>query len=80
MIRWFLLGGRWPAVPWEVLLVLGGAALGAGGAFVLLFPLWRSYPVLGYLEVGIYLAVGVGLVVAALVRRGRGAHEPPARP
>jgi hypothetical protein len=71
VIRYGLWGGARPPVPWEFFVTIGGAALAAGTAFVVIFPLWNSYPVLGYAETAVYAVAGSALVVAGLVRRSR---------
>jgi uncharacterized membrane protein YccC len=69
MLRFWLLGGAWPRTPWEVFVTLGGALVGAGVAFVFLFPLWSSYPIVGEIEMAIFLGAGCTLVTAGIVRR-----------
>lgn len=71
MIRWGLFGGQWPPTPWEALVAFGGALIGAGGAFVVLFPLWRTYPEIGGIELAGFLGAGLGLIGGGLVRRRR---------
>lgn len=71
MIRWGLFGGQWPPVPWEAMVALGGSLLGAGGAFALFFPIWRTYPEIGAVELAGFLTAGAGLIGAGLIRRRR---------
>ena len=71
MIRFFLLGGRWPKTPWQALCALGGSFLLAGLLYGLLFPLWTTYPIVGDVVVGGLGITGVGLVLAGVARRRR---------
>ncbi len=68
MLRFWLLGGRPVTLPWEFFVTIGGALLGAGIAFPFLFPLWSSYPIVGFIETGIILCAGVGVVTVGIVR------------
>lgn len=70
MLRYGLLGGVRPTVPWEVFVSLGGGLFLAAVLFVLLFPLWSSYFLLGLAETGGFVVAG-GLLVAAGVNRRR---------
>ena len=72
MIRWGLLGGKWPDSPWELFVTLGGALLGAGLVFLLLFPQWSSAAALGALELAAFLLAGGVLLGIGLQRRARG--------
>jgi len=72
MLRWWLLGGRWPPLPWELFITLGAAVLAAGGLFAFLFPLWGAYPWVGFIEVGIFGVAGCTLIGFGAVRRSRG--------
>jgi len=38
MLRWGLLGGSRPALPWEFFVTLGGALLAAAVLFAFLYP------------------------------------------
>ena len=69
MLRYGLLGGTRPRVPWELLVTIGGASAGAGLAFAVLFPLWRTDVVLGAVELAVFEAVGAGLLMVGWLRR-----------
>jgi hypothetical protein len=69
MLRFWLLGGFWPTLPWEFFVTMGGAFFGAAVLFPFLFPLWTSYPIVGYIELGFFLAAGVWLLTTGLLRR-----------
>jgi len=73
MLRWGLFGGAWPNAPWEVFVTLGGALVGSSVMFVLLFPLWKSYPWVGVTETSVFLGAA-GMLLAIGIRRRR--HDP----
>ena len=69
MLRFWLLGGRRPILPWEFFVSIGGALFGASALFVFLFPLWNTYFWLGAGEAFMFVGAAVVLVVLGLVRR-----------
>ena len=69
MLRFWLLGGRRPTLPWEFFITIGGALFGTSALFVLLYPLWDSYFWLGIGETLLFVIAAVVLVVLGLVRR-----------
>jgi len=71
MLRFWLLGGVRPTIPWELLITLGSALVLAGGMFVFLFPLWTTYPVVGVFETAIFVALGGALLAIGAARRAR---------
>ena len=71
MIRWGLLGGTWPESTWELFVTLGGALVGAGVLFFFLFPLWSTYPIVGVVELAIFLTAGAVLLLVGVRRRAR---------
>jgi len=83
MLRFWLLGGRWPRVPWELLVTLGGALLGTFVLFVILFPFWSLYPIEGAIELGIFVIAGAVLLSSGFARRRaevRAQQAPDGRP
>ncbi len=79
MLRYGLLGGARPKMPWELFVTIGAASAGAGLAFAVLFPLWTTYFALGAVELGVFEAIGAGLLTAGWLRRrgaSRGAVPP----
>ena len=77
VLRWGLLSGERPPLPWEFFVSIGGALLLAGPVFVAVaYPWWSSLPVLGWLEVAISLVAGGGMVAAGVVRRNHGSRRP----
>jgi hypothetical protein len=79
MIRFWLLGGVWPTVPWEFFVTIGGALFGTAVLFVFLFPLWSTYPVVGAIELGIFVGAGAVLLAAGLLRRKHTLRPPDPR-
>jgi hypothetical protein len=71
MLRYGLLGGTRPALPWEFFLTLGGSCLGAGALFAILFPLWSTYAWAGITETAAFAVAGGVLVAVGVVRRRR---------
>lgn len=54
-----------------MLVTAGGATLAAGAMFVVMFPLWYAYPLVGLAEVLVFAVVGVVLLLAGASRRRR---------
>ena len=71
MLRYGLLGGVRPTVPWEFLVSLGGGLFLAAVLFAHLYPLRSSYPLLGWVETSGFLGAGTILVAAGATRRRR---------
>ena len=71
MLRYGLLGGTRPPLPWEFFVTIGGAGLAAGGLFVALFPFWRAYPLVGLIETAAFGVAGSVLIAVGGVRRRR---------
>ncbi|HTT46149.1 MAG TPA: hypothetical protein VMH38_09110 [Thermoplasmata archaeon] len=83
MLRFWLLGGRWPSAPWELLVTLGGALMGTAALFVILFPYWSKYPIEGSVELGIFVVAAGVLLAAGFARRRtelRAQRTPDGRP
>ena len=71
MLRFWLLGGaRW-TLPWEFFVTMAGAFFGASALFVLLFPLWSTYPLVGFIEFAVLAGAGSAFLAAGLRRRAR---------
>jgi len=78
VLRWGLLGGERPPLPWEFFVAIGGAVLAVCPVlFVLLFPWWAQFPVLGLVELAVFLAAGTALLLVGLLRRRTGDRPPP---
>jgi membrane protein implicated in regulation of membrane protease activity len=75
MLRFWLLGGHRPTVPWQLFLTLGGGLLAAGVLFALLFPLWSTYAWAGVAEVAVFLIASTALLTIGAVRRQRAVRE-----
>jgi len=75
MLRYGLLGGSRPNLPWEFFISMGGALVAAGLLFTVLYPLWSTYAWVGLLEMGVFLIAGCVLLAAGLVRRRRGLRK-----
>lgn len=71
MLRYGLLGGTRPPLPWEFFITLGGAALVAGVLYVVLFPFWSTYPAVGLVETAAFGVAGSILIAVGGIRRGR---------
>lgn len=71
VLRYGLGGGKWPKAPWELLMTIGAAALGAAPVFALLYPWWTAFPWLGLLEISVFIGVGTGFLIGGWVRRRR---------
>jgi hypothetical protein len=69
MLRFWLLGGKWPTLPWEFFITIGGALFATSALFVLLYPLWGSYFWVGIGETLLFVIAAVVLVVLGIVRR-----------
>ena len=79
MLRFGLLGGSRPSVPWEFYVTIGSALLAAAGLFALLFPLWSTLPVAGAAESAVFVLAG-GILLGIGIRRRKGtAHQSPGR-
>ena len=76
MLRYGLLGGTRPPMPWEFFVTLGGALCLAAGLFALLFPLWSTYPGLGLGEAGTFLLAGAILLGMGFRRRRQDRQRP----
>ena len=74
-MRFGLLGGRRPTVPWEFYVTLGGALLGASILFAILFPFWAVYPWAGIAEIVVFLLAAGILLAIGILRRRREARE-----
>ena len=74
MLRYGLLGGTRPTLPWEFFVSLGGGLFLAGALFGLLFfPLWGGYSPAGWILLGCFVGAGGILVAAGMIRRSRAA-------
>jgi hypothetical protein len=81
MLRWGLLGGERPPLPWEFFVALGGAVLGVCPVLLaLLFPWWATYPILGLLELAVFVTAGAALLAAGADRRRAESRATLARP
>jgi hypothetical protein len=69
MLRYGLLGGERPTLPWEFFVTLGGALLLTAVLFVFLYPLWTNYFLVGLIETGIFVIAGAVLVSIGALRR-----------
>ncbi len=79
MLRFWLLGGQRWSDPWELFVTLGGALFGTAAMFVVLFPLWETYPIVGVIEVGIIVCAGAALLSIGLRRWNRSYRKPVSR-
>jgi hypothetical protein len=68
MLRFWLLGGQRPTLPWEFFITIGGALFGASVLFVFLFPFWTTYFWPGVAEVSLFVLAAAVLVTLGVVR------------
>ncbi len=71
MLRYGLLGGSRPPLPWEFFITIGGASIAADLLFTVLYPLWNTFAWAGAIETGVFLIVGGVLVAVGPSRRSR---------
>lgn len=76
MLRYGLLGGARPPLPWEFFVSTGGGALGAGALFAVWFPLWSSDPWAGLVELAGFVVLGTTLIVVGARRKSRSRRRP----
>jgi hypothetical protein len=80
MLRYGLLGGARPPLPWEFFASLGGGMVGAGVLFVLLYPWWTTFLALGIGELAVFEVAGGTLLGLGAARRARKGSPDSGRP